>query len=471
MILPMIVRALEHVTIQLNVIDEGSGINEILLPDGTTSTDADIEYTITKNGFYKFTAYDNAGNVAHEFVIEVSDINRNTNMGEIENIIYKVKTELDELSDGDEKDRLDEQLKKLKGDYDDEIKSRIDSISESINNMVSLDEEEMIKHQIRDLPEKYQLNKYTPSLEEEKKTLNQKLLDKIIELANKNNSEVGKTNKTPNQEEDKAEEPWTINNYNKTLHEAIESVKRAEKTLQQIDLDSAWIVVKLLPDGRDGDELFDRLNIVRELIFAIKQIEKDINNMNSLEDEFWIQREIDRLPSGSEKSRLQEKLDSKVSELIGLQLKNDDKVLEQSQEAIDNKAERTAIDSKYLTSKPSTNQNFSSSSINDMNYIPTENMKDEENINTNFYYKKPIREKQSKFFKLKEPKLPEKDDHDKYDNYIKIEDETPEIMEEVKPQKGKLTIIILALLLIAGIGTGITLFIRTKNRKKEDSYD
>ena len=37
--------------------------------------------------------------------------------------------------------------------------------------------------------------------------------------------------------------------------------------------------------------------------------------MKSLEDEYWIQREIDRLTSGSERNRLQQKLDNKIREL------------------------------------------------------------------------------------------------------------------------------------------------------------
>lgn len=753
MLIPIVAQALGLATIQLKIIDDESGINEILLPDGTKTTDTDIEYVITKNGFYKFTAYDVAGNIAQEFIIEISDINENTNMDEIEDIINEAESELEQLLDEDEKNKLEEQLNKVKEDYDDEIKSRVNVISESISNMISVDEEETIIYEIGALPEKYQSNKYTPSLEEEKIRLNQELQEKINKLINKNEfdiakSAVEKAEKTLNQEDldfarnlvnnlsdetqkselnqrlddvqgliskikdiekeianmedlsqknsiqdkinqlpngteknrlqqelnDKIEELEAINSGNKTLSEAMEAVKRAERTLQQIDLDSAWVKVKSLPEGNDRNELSDRLNIVQELIFAIKQIEKDIDNMKSLDDESWIQREIDRLPSGSERNRLQKDLDNKVRELE--RLENKDKELQQAIEAVE-RAEKTItqrdvdrawilvnrlpnsrdkdnlirrldrvqdlidkkevegkdleeaikaveraevtlqqkdldlartkvnklpasiikdslnkrldlvqklvdgekekeeaneklleevsdavkkaevtmkdediqsakdkinqlpdgprkeifkerielvekikafkeelekqeenkpkdpvpeqekpqvqepkpdkpttnpstppITSKPSTSKPSSNQGSSSSnnnSNNNFNSFPTETteIENEEDLNDNNYYKKPIREQQENFFKLKEPKLPVKDDYEVHDEYIEVEDEVLEIEEiKTKPKKSKLPIIIIGILLIAVVGTGITLFIKNKNREdEEESYD
>lgn len=402
---------------QIKIIEQESGVHQVILPDGTTTTDTDIEYAITKNGFYKFTAYDNAGNVSQEFVIEASNINENTNMDEIEDIIDEVVKELEGLVNGEDKYKLEKQLNKLKEDYDTEIKSRIDFISESIKNMVSKGEEETIVYEIGNLPEKYQSNKYTPSLEEEKARLNQELQDKINQLMNKNEFDIAKdlvekAEKTLNQEDlnnardkvnilnnetqkndlndrldivqevinkikdiekeikdmdglddknhiqneidklpngkekdrlqqelnDKIEELEALNSGNKTLSEAIEAVKRAERTLQQIDLDSAWVKVKLLPEGNDRNELSDRLNIVQELIFAIKQIEKDIYYMKTLEIESWIQREIDRLPNVTEKDRLQKELDIRVRELQ--KLENINKDFKQATEAVE-RAEQT----------------------------------------------------------------------------------------------------------------------------------
>lgn len=753
MLIPIVAQALGLATIQLKIIDDESGINEILLPDGTKTTDTDIEYVITKNGFYKFTAYDVAGNIAQEFIIEVSDINENTNMDEIEDIINEAGNELSNLPDGDEKDKLKEEINIAKETYDDEIKSRVVKIYEDISNMVSIEESEIIEYEITNLPPKYQTDKYTPNLEEEKDRLTQNLQDKINEISNNNeleiaNNAVDKAEKTLNQEDvdnareivnnlsngnekdalnerldsveelinkikdiekeiedmdnleekndiqseidklpegkekdrlqqelnDKVEELEAINSGNETLQQAIEAVKKAERTLQQIDLDSAWVEVRLLPEGKDRDELSDRLNIVQELIFAIKQIEKDIGNMKDLEDESWIQREIDRLPSGSEKVRLQRELDSKVSELE--RLENRDKELQRATEAVEraestitqrdvdrawilvnrlpnsrdkdnlirrldrvqdlidkkevegkdleeaikaveraevtlqqkdldlartkvnklpasiikdslnkrldlvqklvdgekekeeaneklleevsdavNKAEITMKDediqsakdktnqlpdgprkeifkerielvekikafkeelekqeenkpkdpvpeqekpqvqepkpdkpttnpstppitSKPSTSKPSSNQGSSSSnnnSNNNFNSFPTETteIENEEDLNDNNYYKKPIREQQENFFKLKELKLPVKDDYEVHDEYIEVEDEVLEIEEiKTKPKKSKLPIIIIGILLIAVVGTGITLFIKNKNKEdEEESYD
>lgn len=751
MLLPMLAQALGLGMMQLKVTDEESGVNEVLLPDGTTTSDTDIEYSITKNGFYKFTAYDNAGNMAQEFVIAVSDINENTELGEIENIIDEVDEELPSILDGNQKDKLKEELNNLKESYDGEVKSRIDKIDESIDNMISIDESEIIEHEINKLPSKYQSDKYKPTLEAEKDRLNQKLQDKINEISNKNELEIAteavkKAEKTLNQEDvdsarekvknlnneeqknklnerldkvqelinkikkvekdienmedleeknhiqneinelpdgkekdrlqqaldDKVEELEAINNGNKTLSEAIEAVKKAERTLQQIDLDRAWVKVKLLAEGKDRDELSDRLNIVQELIFAIKQIEKDIDNMKSLEDEYWIQREIDRLPSGSERNRLQQKLDNKIRELEGLE--NDDKALQQAIEAVEraertitqrdvdrawvlvnrlpssrskdnlirrldrvqdliderkieeedleeaikaveraevtlqqrnldtarkivnklpasiikdslnkrldlvqklidgekekeNKGNKDKEDEKLLeevsdavkkaevtmkdedienaknkinqlpdgirkdifkerleliekikalkaetekpktekpkpdkpptqepkpekptanpstppsTSRPSTTKTLTNPNPNNdysynTGFSDDDGSENEENIADNLYYKKPVREKQTKFFKLKEPKLPEKNDYDgdEYDDYTEIEENTeeiPEVIEKAKPKKSKLPIIIV-LLLIVGAGVGITIFIRTKNKEKEDSYD
>lgn len=721
MLIPIVAQALGLATIQLKIIDDESGINEILLPDGTKTTDTDIEYVITKNGFYKFTAYDVAGNIAQEFIIEVSDINENTNMDEIEDIINEAGNELDQLLDEDEKSKLEEQLNKVKEDYDDEIKSRLDDISESISNMISVDEEETIIYEIGALPEKYQSNKYTPSLEEEKIRLNQELQEKINKLINKNEFDIAKNavekaEKTLNQEDlnnardkvnilnnetqknelnerldtvlelinkikdiekeikdmedlsqknsiqdkidklpdgkekdrlqqelnDKIEELEAINSGNKTLSEAIEAVKRAERTLQQIDLDIAWVKVKSLSESNDRNELSDRLNIVQELIFAIKQIEKGIDNMKSLEDESWIQREIDRLSGGSERNRLQKDLDNKVRELE--RLENKDKELQQAIEAVEraektitqrdvdrawilvnrlpnsrnkdnlvrrldrvqdlidkkdvegkdleeaikavervevtlqqkdldiartkvnklpvsiikdslnkrldlvqklidgekekgeeneklleevsdvvNKAEITMKDEDIQSAKDKTNQlpdgprkeifkerielvekikafkeqpekqeenkpkepeipqvqePNPDKTINSSTPPTTETTKieNEEDLNDNNYYKKPIREKQEHFFKLKEPKLPIRDDYEVHDKYEEVEDEVSEIEEIItKPKKSKLPIIIIGILLIAGAGISITLFIKNKNKEdeedEEESYD
>ena len=55
--------------------DEGSGIKEIVLPDGTKVTEERTTYIVTENGSYNFIARDNAGNETEE-TIEITNIDK-----------------------------------------------------------------------------------------------------------------------------------------------------------------------------------------------------------------------------------------------------------------------------------------------------------------------------------------------------------------------------------------------------------
>ena len=53
---------IDYVKIHWTVSDSQSGFNRVVLPDGTSTTNASGDFTVTDNGTYTFTLYDNVGN-------------------------------------------------------------------------------------------------------------------------------------------------------------------------------------------------------------------------------------------------------------------------------------------------------------------------------------------------------------------------------------------------------------------------
>ena len=53
---------IDYVKIHWTASDSQSGFNRVVLPDGTSTTNASGDFTITDNGTYTFTLYDNVGN-------------------------------------------------------------------------------------------------------------------------------------------------------------------------------------------------------------------------------------------------------------------------------------------------------------------------------------------------------------------------------------------------------------------------
>lgn len=53
---------IDYVKIHWTASDSQSGFNRVVLPDGTSSTNASGDFTVTDNGTYTFTLYDNVGN-------------------------------------------------------------------------------------------------------------------------------------------------------------------------------------------------------------------------------------------------------------------------------------------------------------------------------------------------------------------------------------------------------------------------
>ena len=53
---------IDYVKIHWTASDSQSGFNRIVLPDGTSTTNASGDFTVTDNGTYTFTLYDNVGN-------------------------------------------------------------------------------------------------------------------------------------------------------------------------------------------------------------------------------------------------------------------------------------------------------------------------------------------------------------------------------------------------------------------------
>ena len=53
---------IDYVKIHWTASDSQSGFNRVVLPDGTSTTNASGDFTVTDNGIYTFTLYDNVGN-------------------------------------------------------------------------------------------------------------------------------------------------------------------------------------------------------------------------------------------------------------------------------------------------------------------------------------------------------------------------------------------------------------------------
>lgn len=53
---------IDYVKIHWTASDSQSGFNRVVLPDGTSTTNASGDFTVTDNGTYTFTSYDNVGN-------------------------------------------------------------------------------------------------------------------------------------------------------------------------------------------------------------------------------------------------------------------------------------------------------------------------------------------------------------------------------------------------------------------------
>lgn len=53
---------IDYVKIHWTASDSQSGFNRVVLPDGTSTTNASVDFTVTDNGTYTFTLYDNVGN-------------------------------------------------------------------------------------------------------------------------------------------------------------------------------------------------------------------------------------------------------------------------------------------------------------------------------------------------------------------------------------------------------------------------
>lgn len=393
-LIPILVQAIGIGTAYIKASDEASGIEKIVMPDGSEIKKEEAEFNISKYGLYKFVAHDKAGNNTTEYILELPLIGLNSSLLEIEVLIWDIEKEINPLVNNENKDKLIDKLNKLKLDFDNEVQRRIKAIEKDIRLLSIVDEKEVIKRDINLLPNEYKVKTTDQTITEEKIRLSKLLDDKVLELENKNKLEIAtlatekaettlvitdlelarekvnllddgedktklldrldKVEKLINlinkikddiknledlKDKDKIQKDIDtlpagdikdnlqkdldkavsdlekIENSNTKLKEATELVKIAEDTIKQVDVDKAINKVIFLDDNKDRDDLFDRLSIVQELVYAIERIDKDIDNMTSREDKKFIQRDIDRLPSCREKDRLQDKLDNKYNNL------------------------------------------------------------------------------------------------------------------------------------------------------------
>ena len=67
---------IDYVKIHWTASDSQSGFNRVVLPDGTSTTNASGDFTVTDNGTYTFTLYDNVGNsrILTEYINNIDKI-------------------------------------------------------------------------------------------------------------------------------------------------------------------------------------------------------------------------------------------------------------------------------------------------------------------------------------------------------------------------------------------------------------
>ena len=378
----------KDIILKIMIIEEdvGSGIKKLILPDGTEITPKEEEFftmehelLVSENGSYTFKTEDNAGNISEEVIviekidkekpmtpklervdnqlvltkstdnmsgikehlyqlnggewisfngdidissfdfkehnIKVKAIDNATNESDVFNLIFEVVNQglidateavikaestkkqedvdsardlVNKLPDSQEKTDLNNRLDAIQKEIDDkkELDDRIKELEDRIENMTDKSEAPDIQKEIDKLPDG-----------DEKDKLQDLLDKKVDELTKKEDADSA-------------------------LKEATDAVIKAETSKKQEDIDSARDLVNQLPDSTSKTDLNERLDAIqkeiddqKELEDKIKELEDRIENMIDKSEAEDIQKEIDKLPIGPEKDKVQDALDKKVEEL------------------------------------------------------------------------------------------------------------------------------------------------------------
>ena len=235
----------------------------------------------------------------------------------------EARDKVNALPDGTEKDDLISRLDKVQAEIDkaqqevDNLKDATDSV-EKAEGSLSQDDLDDARDKVNNLPDGTEK-------------------DDLIDRLDKVQEEINNTQ----QEAD-------------NLKDAIAKVEKAESTLSKDDVDIAQSAIDKLPDGTDKDELQDRLDKVKEEIAkneeadrlealikdATEKVEK-VENTKSKVDVSSAQSAINKLPDGTIKDDLQNRLD-KIKQEIADKEEQDkyDKLLDEAIKAME-KAEST----------------------------------------------------------------------------------------------------------------------------------
>ena len=264
--------------------------------------------------------------LAQTLVTALPDCTQKTELQDRLNAIVTEKTPLEIATDLVEKAEttkiqtdVDEARDKVNalpdGTEKDDLVSRLDKVQEEIDKKEDVDDEQ-------------KLQDATDSVEKAEGSLSQDDLDEARDKVNalpdgtEKDDLIDRLDKVQEEIDNTQQENEEANN---KLQEATQAVEKAEGSLSQDDVDTAQDLVNKLPNGTDKDNLQDRLDKVQE---EIDKAQQDADNLKdatekveiaedtkSKDDVDTAQSAINKLPNGTDKDNLQDRLD-KVKEEI-----------------------------------------------------------------------------------------------------------------------------------------------------------
>ncbi|APR02844.1 hypothetical protein CLQ_14088 (plasmid) [Clostridium botulinum Af84] len=303
-------------------------VKSITLPSGKVISGDKTTFTISKNGTYKFIVEDEAGNKAtKEIVITKIDkelptaninikgnkmtIAANDNLSGIKEVLYKI--------DDGEFIRYAGEVTLSPGAHKIKVKA-IDNAG-NMNDQNSSSSE--INVNVEDEGKK-NLDDATKAVEKAENSQNQDDVDKAREKVNKlpDGKEKDNLNERLDEVQNNINDKKDQEQKSKEEKEAKDAVEKAENSQNQDDVDKAREKVNKLPDGKEKDDLNNRLDEVQDKINKKKDQEQKLKEEKEAKDAVEkaektkkdedikdAENKVSKLPDGKIKDDLTSRLD------------------------------------------------------------------------------------------------------------------------------------------------------------------
>ncbi len=303
-------------------------VKSITLPDGKVVNGDKTTFTISKNGTYKFIVEDEAGNKATKEVVvnkidkelPTANINIKDNkmtiaasdkISGIREVFYKI--------DNGEFVKYTEEITLSPGTHKIKVKA-IDNAG-NINDQNSSSSE--INVNVEDGGKKI-LEDAIKAVEKAENSQNQDDVDKAREKVNKlpDGKEKDNLNNRLDEVQNNINEKKDQEQKAKEEKEAKDAVEKAENSQNQGDVDKAREKVNKLPDGKEKDDLNNRLDEVQDKINKKKDQEQKLKEEKEAKDAVEkaektkkdedikdAQNKVSKLPDGKVKDDLTSRLD------------------------------------------------------------------------------------------------------------------------------------------------------------------